>query len=342
MTEQPCSEEDYAEAQAVWRDTGCQTLRDYTHVYLKLDVTLLVDAFEAFRERIYQISQLEASHFCGIPGLTYAFCFKYSRLKLSALMDPTMYTFFEESIRGGMTFVNKHVSRYEPPSEGKMGTHLFDVDANALYTSALSVKLPHSNFQWMDDVSHITTEWMRDTWDPDGETGMTLMVDLEYPPDIQDRTLDLPLAPTPAVPSTDDMSIYMKQLWHELHGTRPYSGGEKLLLTHKPKHRYVVHHVALKYYVEQGLRITHVYKAISYHQEAYIKPYAEYHTKARSEATDKTTQMIHKLYTNALYGKTMENKRKYKKSRLVREKKFFTKYTQHPLCASLRPCRRPP
>ena len=42
---------------------------------------------------------------------------------------------------------------------------------------------------------------MRDTWDPDGNTRMTLMVDLDYPSDVQDRTLDLPLAPTPAAPA---------------------------------------------------------------------------------------------------------------------------------------------
>ena len=148
LTEQPCSE-DYAEAQAVWRDTQCRTLRDYTRVYLKFDVMLLVDAFEAFRERIHRISQLEACRFCGIPGLTYAFCFKYCNLELSALTNPTMYTFFEEGIRGGMTLVNKHVSQHELPSaqNNDTYTHLCDIEANAWYSNAHSVKLPHSNFQ---------------------------------------------------------------------------------------------------------------------------------------------------------------------------------------------------
>ena len=330
LEEKPCDSKDYEEAQSVWRATQCRNLRDYTKVYLRLDVALLADVVEAFRNQVHEMSQLEPLHYCGIPGLTFSFAFKHANLELQALQDPRMYTFFEEGIRGGMTVVNKHHSRAEDDSSEK--THLFDVDANALYTGALSSILPSHEFEWMNEteLSEITDDFMK-RWNPEGEIGMTVMVDLEYPSEVQDQTLDLPLAPTPAPPDPVDMPAYMHELWAETHTTimRP---GMKLLLTHKNKKRYIVHHLALKYYVERGLRITKVHQGVRYKQTAFFKSYADLHTLARSQATDDLTKMVRKLYTNALYGKTMENPRKYGKFKFVRDGKFFTKYTDHPLC----------
>ena len=334
LTDQPCSQADYENAKRTWERTDCKTLRDYLVLYLALDVGLLTDIFEDFRRLVYEVSQLEAIHYCGIPGLTYSFCFKYCKLQLQALQDPTMYTFFESGIRGGMTFVNKHKAERELPSEANdyTYTHLFDCDANNLYGAALSSKLPHSKFEWMDEEAliNITDEFMTQ-WDPEQEEGFVVDVDLYYPPECQDQTMDLPLAPIPDTPKEEDHSPFMKSLWAEYQNGKKYIGGEKLLLTHKDKKHYVLHHGALKYYVSKGLQIRKVHKGITFYQEAYIKPYADFHTSSRAVAKNDAAKNMHKLFMNSLFGKTMENVRNYKRSKLVRNKKMFLKYTHHPM-----------
>ena len=62
------STEDYTHAQSVWREYNCQNLRDYMMVYLRLDVYLLADIFEAFRKKSMADDDLEPLCFYGIPG----------------------------------------------------------------------------------------------------------------------------------------------------------------------------------------------------------------------------------------------------------------------------------
>ena len=46
----PCSDSGYAHATRVWDAFGCQTIADYLDVYLQLDVLLLADFSEIFRQ----------------------------------------------------------------------------------------------------------------------------------------------------------------------------------------------------------------------------------------------------------------------------------------------------
>ena len=127
---------DYAHAQQVWLEQGCTSFKSYLELYLKSDVCQLADVLEQFRSCCLQEDGLDPVNYFTLPSLSYDSCFKLTGAHIDLLTDIDMYQFFEKGIRGGMTFVNKHVVTHNE------NTEILYVDANNLYGSALSMMLP--------------------------------------------------------------------------------------------------------------------------------------------------------------------------------------------------------
>ena len=65
-----------------------------------------------------------------------------------------------------------------------------------------------------------------------------------------------------------------------------------------------------------------------------MKPYIDFNTERRNEATDEADKNHFKLLNNAVYGKTIENMRKRIKIRVVKNSQDFIKYTSRPTCVN--------
>ena len=65
-----------------------------------------------------------------------------------------------------------------------------------------------------------------------------------------------------------------------------------------------------------------------------MKPYIDFTTQKRKEATNKADKNHFKLLNNDVYGKTMENMRKRIKKRVVKNAKDSIKYTPRPTCVN--------
>ena len=65
-----------------------------------------------------------------------------------------------------------------------------------------------------------------------------------------------------------------------------------------------------------------------------MKPYIDFNTERRKEATNEADKNHFKLLNNAVYGKTIENMRKRIKIRVVKNAKDFIKYTSRPTCVN--------
>ncbi|CAJ0643580.1 12690_t:CDS:2 [Entrophospora sp. SA101] len=74
------SQKDYDFAHMVWRETECKTFGDYHDIYLKTDVLILADAFEAFRKASYSAFKLDPANYLTAPGLAWDACMKVTKL----------------------------------------------------------------------------------------------------------------------------------------------------------------------------------------------------------------------------------------------------------------------
>merc|ERR1711911_154508 len=119
LTGEACSVDDYGHAQRAWNEFGCQTFGDFMIAYLRLDIHLLADVFETFRRQCLNEDVLDPVPFVSLPHMTFQSAFKMTREKIHLLHDIEMYRLFEQGIRGGLTFVNKHLVQYEETDNTK-------------------------------------------------------------------------------------------------------------------------------------------------------------------------------------------------------------------------------
>ena len=248
------SDQDYEHACKVWRDFGIKSLGEYHDLYLKTDVILLANVFEAFRKVRLDNYRLDPAHFYMAPELAWKACLKKTKIRLELLLDPDMLLMFERGISGGITQSvhswakanNPYMgSEYEPDRPTK---YLQYLDASNLYGWARSQPLPTGGFHWVDihpnEISELVTNKNK---------GYLLELDVAYPKELHDYHNDLPFM-------CERMSL---------------GGVEKLVPNLYYKKRYVIHIKALNQALKHGLVLERIHKAMEFNQLAWMKEYIQ-------------------------------------------------------------------
>ena len=186
---------DYQHAQRVWKEFGIRNLGDYHDLYLRTDVVLLANVFEAFTDTCLKHYSLDLGHFYTAPGLTWKACLRKTGVRLELLTDPDMLLMFEKGIRGGITQAvhrytsanNKYMMMGDLYDPNKESSYLQYLDTNNLYGWAMSQPLPTSKFKWVDikpsQISALTVSKIK---------GYLLKVDVRYSTELHDSHNNLP------------------------------------------------------------------------------------------------------------------------------------------------------
>ena len=228
--------------------------------------------------------------------------FKKTGVKLKLLTDNDMLLMVEKGIRGGICHTRhryakankKYMKNYDEKEESSYIQYL---DANHLYGSAMSQKLPISGFKWKKNKSKFTKEFIKN-YDEDSDKGYILELDVNYPENLHDLHSDLPFLP-------ERMKI---------------NKCTKLVCNLYDKENYVVHIRSLKQALNHELILKKVHRVIQFNQEAWLKPYIDMNTELRKKAKNDFEKDFFKLMNNAVFGKTMENARKHRDIKLATRK----------------------
>ena len=161
-------------------------------MYLKTDVILLANVFEAFREVCLKNYGLDPAHFYTAPGLAWKACLKKTKIRLELLLDPEMLLMFERGIRGGITqSVHRWAKADNPYMSPKFNPNekvnsLQYLDANNFYGWAMSQPLPTGGFKWTkvkpEEISRLAKLKNK---------GYLLNSDVKYPKELHDFHNDL-------------------------------------------------------------------------------------------------------------------------------------------------------
>ena len=187
------SEEDYEHARKVWKEFEIKNLGKYHDLYLKADVILLANVFEAFREVCLKNYRFDPAYFYTAPGLAWKACLKKTRIKLELLLDPDMLLMFERGIRGGIT---QSVHRWAKANNPYMGSefnpdektnYLQYLDANNLYGWEMSQPLPTGKFKWVEVKPNEIRKLVKCI-----DKGYLLEVNVKYPKELHDSHNNLP------------------------------------------------------------------------------------------------------------------------------------------------------
>ena len=148
------SGQDHEHAQQVWNIMEKKTLGCFHDTYLKTDVLLLADVFEAFRNTCLKNYKLDPAHFYTTPGLVWQTLLKMAaeycehkkrrkdcelcpnEFRLELLTDIDMLLMFEKGIWGRITQAvkrcakanNRYMEDLYNPDE--VSIYLQDIDAN--------------------------------------------------------------------------------------------------------------------------------------------------------------------------------------------------------------------
>ena len=189
------------------------------------------------------------------------------------------------------------------------------LDANNLYAWTLSKKLPVNGFKWIDNnemaepsAKHIINEEFIKNYNENDNKAYILEVDIRYLKKLHELHSDLPFLP-------ERMGI---------------NKCKKLVCNLYSKKKYVVHINSFKQTLNHGLKLKKIHRIIEFNQEAWLKPYIDMNTELRKLAKNYFEKDLFKLMNNSVFGKTMENIRKYREIKLVTTDEKRSKLVSEP------------
>ena len=211
--------------------------------------------------------------------------------------------------RGISYTANRHLEASNPCIKGynskKPNKYIMYLDANNLYGWATPQYLPTGGFKWLtaNQINKLDIHSLN----PEEEKGLILEVDLEYPHELHDLHNDYPLAAEKTKVTKDMLSPYCKQILEKYNVS--IGQASKLVPTLANKEKYVLHYCNLQLYLELGLKLKTILRALEFNQSPWLAQYIDYNTKKRMQAKNAFEKDFFQLMNNKKSIKKVFGKR---------------------------------
>ena len=98
---------------------------------------------------------LDPSHYFSSPGLSWDAMLKIIGIELELISDNNMHLFVEKGMRGGISYISKRFNKVNSKymqsyNDKKPSKYITYLDANDLYSWAMSQYLLYGRFEWLN------------------------------------------------------------------------------------------------------------------------------------------------------------------------------------------------
>ena len=153
-------------------------------------------------------------------------------------------------------------------------------------------------FYWVKNIHKIEQRLMNIK--NNSSTGYVLEVDLEYPQELHDIHNDYPLAPEKINIPKEWLSDYCLKI-ASVHNITTGTV-KKLVPNLMNKNNYVIHYRNLQQCLELGMKLKKIHRVLKFKQKDWMKPYIDFYTQKRKEATNEVDKNHFKLLNNDVHG----------------------------------------
>ena len=141
---QDIKKEEYDKTLEIYKKLKCKNVKDYLGIYMKLDICLQSDIFNAFKNTIWNKFEIDCSKYITSCSLSLDLMLKYTKLKIELFKDITMFDYTDSSILGGLCVASQNIVDND---DGE--STISSCDIVSLYPYIMTQRLPISNYKFV-------------------------------------------------------------------------------------------------------------------------------------------------------------------------------------------------
>ena len=147
---QNISQKEYNKTLEIYKKLKCKNVKDYSEIYMKLDICLQADIFNTFRNSIWNKFRIDCSKYITSCSLSLDLMLKYTKAKIELFKDITMFDYTDSSILGGVCIASQNIVN----NDNEKST-ISSCDVCSLYPYIMTQKLPISNYKFVNKTDKL-------------------------------------------------------------------------------------------------------------------------------------------------------------------------------------------
>ena len=314
---QNISKEEYDKTIDIYIKLGCKNVKDYLEIYMKLDICLQADIFNAFRNTIWNKFEVDCSKYITSCSLTLDLMLKYTKVKIQLFKDITMFDYVDSSILGGLCIASQNIANYDDDK-----STISSCDVCSLYPYIMTQILPISNYKF-------SNKFNKSRYGQDKSYSCLLNVEIYTTNKVKNNKI---LSEFPALISKTKISYDQLSEYQTKNLKENYKSSEKLI-SHLgyDKNSYISFKMyeILKYL---GYKII-IKRVLEYKHSNFMKPYIDFLFEKKSyykSIGDVGMSNAFKILANSLFGVTMTRCERFKNFKIVTNENQVDKNVKKP------------